>query len=373
MSPPANSSARPPASTPASALTPIPTCGPACLTRIYHIHSLLAANRPVNAEHLAREWEISARTIKRDIDLMRVQFDAPVEWDASAKTHRYTRPYELSLAAAAPRITADEALALIIASRTFPAWRGSSLGHALAAALEKMRPVLGDSLSFTPDEISRLIYEPAAPDDNEAERRYLADLLEAIRQRRPLRITYKKPATNRATPRTIHPLHLAILDQRWMLIAYDTTRRALRNFLLARIQHIAPDPFAAPFTPLPDFDARAYLSGSVGLFTGEKLTTVRIRFDAVAAPYIRERRWHPSQTLRELPGGRGDIEITLRLNNLIDIRRRILGWGRHATALAPAVLVRAIKTEAAAIFTHHTAHTDSRLAKKIKTPKKYKP
>jgi predicted DNA-binding transcriptional regulator YafY len=329
-----------------------PTRGPACLTRICRIHELLAAGRPVNAESLAREWEISARTIKRDIDLMRVQFDAPIEWDASRKTHRYTRPYELS-PATVPRITADEALALILASRTFPAWRGSSLGRALAAALEKMRPVLGDSLSIGPDELSRLIYEPATPGDceTEAERRHLSDLLDAIRNRRVIRITYQKPKARGPAQRTIHPLHLAILDHRWMLVAHDATRRDLRNFLLARIKCLHPVAHAAPFTPPPGFDASAYLSGSFGLFTGEKLATVRIHFDAFAAPYIRERRWHPSQTLRELP--RGQVEATMRLNNLIDVRRWILGWGRHARALAPAALVRAIKAEAAATLAHH--------------------
>ena len=335
-----------------------PSCGPACLTRINQIHSLLAAGQPLNAERLAREWEISTRTIKRDIDLMRVQFDAPIEWDAARKTHRYTRPYELSLAAI-PRISADEALALILANRAFPAWRGSTLGRALSAALEKMRPILGDSLSIGPDELSRLIYEPTTPDDSEtdAERRHLYDILNAIRNRRALSIAYQKPDARRPSPRIIHPLHLAILDHRWMLVAYDTTRRALRNFLLARIHNLrAAAAGSAPFTPPPGFDARAYLSGSFGLFTGEKLTTVRVQFDAFAAPYIRERRWHPSQTINELPRPRGHIEVTMRLNNLIDVRRWILSWGRHARVLAPDALVLAIKNESAAMLAHHAKH-----------------
>lgn len=337
------------------------TCGPACLVRINRLHTLLSTNSPVNAEALAREWEISSRTIKRDIDLMRDQFAAPIEWDASAKTHRYTRPYELALAAAAPRITADEALALILASRAFAAWRGSPLGRALASALEKMSPVLGGSISLAPGEISRIIYEPLVPGDCEtdAERKYLPALLDAIRMRLALRITYKKPRARDVTQRIIHPLHLAIFDQRWLLVAHDTKHRALRNFLLSRITSIQKTD--TRFKPPAGFDAEAYFAGSFGLFTGERHFIVRIRFDVFAAPYIRERRWHPSQTLRELPDG--GVEARMRLNNLIDVRRWILGWGRHAVALAPTTLVTAVKNETSDTLMHYGGRASASVKK----------
>lgn len=330
--------------------------GPACIARIRRLHEYLSTGRPFTAESFAREWEgISSRTIKRDLDHLRNYHNAPVEWDAARRTYCYVRPYAALQLTPFPRVNADEALALVLAGRTFAAWRGSALGRILEAVLEKMAPVLGSAISLSEAEIQRLIYEPDLALETDAaaraEQHHLLDLLDAIRHRRELRMTYQKPRDRQTKPRVIRPLHLAILEHRWMLVAYDLHRRALRHFLLARIGKLSAT--GITFDLPENFDPRAHLSGGMGLFTGagEKTVTVRVRFDATAAPYIRERPWHVSQTLRELP--RGAVEATLHLNNLVDVRRRILTWGGHARALAPAALVRAIRSKAIRLAALH--------------------
>src|SRR5690606_13866925 len=131
--------------------------------------------------------------------------------------------------------------------------------------------------------------------------------------------------------RRLRPLHLAYLDHRWTLVAEDPARAGWRKFLLGRIRELAPTDTG--FAPPPSEKIRAYLAGSLGRFTGEKLHEIRLRFDATAAPYVRERPWHASQTLRTLPDG--VVEATLHLNNLIDVQRRLLSCGRHVEVLSP--------------------------------------
>jgi len=60
---------------------------------------------------------------------------------------------------------------------------------------------------------------------------------------------------------------------------------------------------------------------------------VLIRFDELAADYIREKRWHPSQQLAELEDG--GVQLRLKLSSLAEIQRWILSWGGGATVLAP--------------------------------------
>ncbi len=59
----------------------------------------------------------------------------------------------------------------------------------------------------------------------------------------------------------------------------------------------------------------------------------------------RDIRWHASQTKVELPDGR--LQITLQLNNLVDIRTAILRHGPDAEALAPAELRATLAADAA--------------------------
>ncbi|MDR1282314.1 MAG: hypothetical protein LBK99_16050 [Opitutaceae bacterium] len=110
--------------------SPIPARSgdPSCIARIRRLHDYLSAGRAFTAESFAREWEgISARTIKRDIEHLRNAHNAPVEWDPARRTYCYARPYTSLQLTPLPRIDADEALALILAGRTFAAWRGSTL------------------------------------------------------------------------------------------------------------------------------------------------------------------------------------------------------------------------------------------------------
>jgi predicted DNA-binding transcriptional regulator YafY len=308
------------------------------------IHESLTSGNPVRLSALSGALEVSERTLKRDIERMRDFHGAPIAWDASRRSYVYTAACDfLPLL----RFSADEALALVLAGRTFASWHGTPLGDAIASALAKVGHVIGGAISVDAAGLASLVSigDTAAPPTHE--RRWLALLLEAIRRRRVVRLVYRKPDRhpNSPSPREIHPLHLAFADHRWMLVAHDPARSGIRHFLIDRIVDAAVT--ARPFVSREGFDARAHLRGSIGRFSGESAVEIRIRFDAVVASYLLERPWHPSQRERRLP--EGALEVTLELNNLVDIQRRILACGRNAEVLAPAELRATIAAEAAAL------------------------
>ena len=71
---------------------------------------------------------------------------------------------------------------------------------------------------------------------------------------------------------------------------------------------------------------------SLGAFSGTPEAVV-IEFSAAEAPYIRERQWHASQRIEDLPGGR----IRLTLNVVIDweLQAWVMGFGAAATVVTP--------------------------------------
>ncbi len=329
-------------------------CGRSGLTRILWIHQRLANERSATSASLAQALGVSVRTIKRDIEMMRDSLGAPIVWEPSTHTYFYNGPCDLLPLL---RLDADETLALILAGRTFAAWRGSPLGQALNGAFAKIAQVAGGSISLPADGLKDLIFQPEGAAEAETEGRVFAIALDAIRRRRVLRLNYRKPGRKMDETRLIHPLHLAFLDHRWMLIAFDPGRRAPRNFLLTRIQ--GANPTTERFSLPVGFDLAANLRGSLGRFTGEGEYEVRIACDATIAPYLREHPWHSSQVITERTNG--SIEVSLRLNNLIDVQRRILACGRHAEVLAPAELREALRAEARAMAAHYEAETSGAL------------
>lgn len=337
--------------TPAKPPTSRQSTGPAVLRRLIHINTRLAEGRRVTAASLAEELEVCNRTIKRDIATLCNEHGMDITWEPSTRTYLCNNPSErLPLL----RLTADESIALQLASKTFAAWGGSPLGLALTAALGKIGKLVGNSVSLPVDELGDSVSSLGESRGAEATRRWFALLIEAVHGRKTLRITYHKPSTGATSEeRFIDPLHIAYLDHEWTLIAHDHLRNALRQFLLTRIEdiHHTGQGFHRP----EDFDAKRYLAGAFGRYAGNSLQEVRVRFDAYAAPYIRERQWHPSQ--KTSPLEEGCVEVRVRVSHLLDVQRWVLSWGRHAEAIAPDELRRNVAEEIQASACHYKKTT----------------
>jgi proteasome accessory factor B len=96
------------------------------------------------------------------------------------------------------------------------------------------------------------------------------------------------------------------------------------------------------------FSLEKRLRDSFGVHSGEGEYEVVIRFNARAADYVREKKWHESQHLRELKGG--GVELRMKLSSLMEIERWILSWGGDATVVKPRELVEAVRKSAKAIL-----------------------
>ena len=77
-------------------------------------------------------------------------------------------------------------------------------------------------------------------------------------------------------------------------------------------------------------------------------TKSTIRFQPRAADYIREKKWHASQTLRDLPGG--GVELRMTLSSLAEVQRWILSWGGEAQVVQPRELVESVQAAAKKIL-----------------------
>ena len=87
---------------------------------------------------------------------------------------------------------------------------------------------------------------------------------------------------------------------------------------------------------------------SFGVHSGEGEYEVVLRFNPRAADYIREKKWHESQELRELKGG--GVELKLKLSSLVEIGRWILSWGGDAKVIKPRELAESIRVAAKKIL-----------------------
>jgi predicted DNA-binding transcriptional regulator YafY len=314
------------------------------LERMVRIHQALQAGGFPNASTLARDIEVATKTIHRDIEFMRDRLNLPVEFDFAKNGYHYTG--EVS-AFPTMRITEGELFALVVAEKALQQYRGTSFEKPLLSAIKKMEQALPDTISVTLAGIEQTISfrtraEPIL------DLKIFDILAKAVAQRRQLELNYRKPGQQQTERRIVDPYHLANINGEWFLFAFDHARKDIRTFVPARIRSAKPT--GQTFERPQKFSLEKRLRDSFGVHSGEGEYEVVIRFNARAADYVREKKWHESQQLRELKGG--GVELKLKLSSLAEIERWVLSWGGDAEVLKPRELAEAVKKSAAAILKH---------------------
>lgn len=298
------------------------------------IHQAISAGQYPNATKLAAEIEVVTKTIHRDIEFMRDRMGLPIEYDSRKFGYHYTEEVN---AFPTLQITEGELVALLIAEKALQQYRGTNFEKPLISAFKKMESSLPDtiSLNFADWDQSISFRTSAEPVLN---LETFDALAKATAGHQQLELSYRKPGSKQPQPRVVDPYHLANINGEWFLFAYDHLRKDIRTFVPSRIQAVQP---TGKKFPRPEkFSVEKILRDSFGVHSAQGDYHVVIRFDAYAADYIREKRWHPSQQLRELKDG--GVELRLKLSSLGEIQRWILGWGGSAVVTAPPELINSV-------------------------------
>jgi predicted DNA-binding transcriptional regulator YafY len=311
------------------------------LERMLRIHSALQSGQFPNSSKLARENEVTPKTIHRDVEFMRDRLNLPIEFNKSRNGYFYNG--EVS-SFPTMQITEGEIFALVVAEKALQQYRGTSFEKPLLSAIKKMEQALPDTISLNLAEIEQTISfrtraEPIL------DLKIFDALAKAVAGRRQLELHYRKPG-QRAEKRIVDPYHLANINGEWFLFAFDYARKDLRTFAPGRIQSFKQN--GGTFERPQKFSLEKRLRDSFGVHAGEGKFEVVIRFNARAADYIREKKWHSSQILQELKNG--GAELTLKLSSLAEVERWVLSWGGDAKVLKPRELAEAVRKSAKKIL-----------------------
>lgn len=307
-----------------------------------HIHRAIKSGAFPNAASLARELEVSTKSVHRDLEFMRNRLGLPIEYDASRFGFWYSEEVENF-----PTIqfTEGELFALVVAEKALQQYRGTSFEQPLLSALRKMEESLPDTISLSLNDIEQTISfrTRAEPIQNLATFDALA---KATAGRQQLKLSYRKPGQRQPEQRVVDPYHLANINGEWFLFAFDHMRQDLRTFVPARIKAIAHT--GLTFQHRQGFSLEKRLRGSFGVQSGQGEFNVVIHFNPRAADFIREKKWHGSQRLRDLKDG--GVELSMRLSSLREVERWVLSWGGDAVVRRPAELAKSVRQAARQIL-----------------------
>lgn len=197
--------------------------------RIISILIILQTRRVVKASALAEKFEVSLRTVYRDIRTLTVA-GVPITGEPGMG-YSLVKGYRL------PPVMFEqgEAHALLAASKVVASMTDESVNTRYQSAMDKIRAVLRtddkDALEQLDDAI---IFTPRRKAENEL----LAPIMQAIADNVVIQISYQKVNEEDSNSRKIEPVGCYFSWNNWYLIAWCRLREDYRTFKMSRIRSL---------------------------------------------------------------------------------------------------------------------------------------
>jgi predicted DNA-binding transcriptional regulator YafY len=285
---------------------------------------------------LAEVLEVSERTVDRYIETLRDDFGAPIAYSRKHKGYYFQESWVFPF----PVLTEGEVFSLFLSLNLFKQFEGTPLEKPLRNLAKKLEDLFYEQTELTPKELEMMLspfvifVKPKVRIDE-----VFAKVFEAIVTRRWIKIRYFSFSSEEERERVVEPYHLYNFQGVWYFFGFCHLRQEIRDFALDRVAEVEvlPETFSLP----QGFDPQDYLFRGFRMYR-DHLEQVRIRFDPYQARWIKERIWHPSQKLEELPDGSVIMEISAHPE---EAKRWIIGYGPHAEVLEPASLREEVRRE----------------------------
>ncbi|GIK63880.1 MAG: transcriptional regulator [Chloroflexota bacterium] len=292
------------------------------IDRLFNILLTLQTRRRVQAIDLARTFEISERTIYRDMAAL-IQMGIPI-------MSLPGQGYELMEGFYLPPLvfTPDEASALYLGA-TMLAASGNYVEEAYRA-LEKITVALPPRQSELARQRADIIRFVIPRGNFDLENPYLTRLQQAILEKRVVFIRYYGFNRQEWTEREVEPYFLTFGEGVWYFDGYCRLRHDQRAFRLDRIESLY-------------MRDEVFVERRLSSDPQKPVVEVRVRCSHEMARWMRERQHYAFQQEQQ---DEEWVIMTYQVEQLAEIKNWLMGWGTAIEVLTPPELRVQIRDEA---------------------------
>jgi predicted DNA-binding transcriptional regulator YafY len=312
-------------------------------TRLREFIAILESSHlPVLRERLLDELGISLSTFKRDLDVLRDQMQAPIDWMPGE--NGVGRGYILhdkgwsSGKLGLPRawFSASEIYALLMIQEL-----ASHIGPGLLT--EHLQPLITritmmlSAADDSPDDVRAHVRILTSASKRRASPHFETVARGAVKKQR-LHILYFTRSRNERSERVVSPQSLIHYKENWYLVAWCHKADGLRMFALDAIEQatlLREAAKAAPKNQIEDLIGRDF-----GLYSGKARQWAKLLFSSRQAPWVQAEIWHPEQTSETTEDG--GYLLVVPYSDPRELILEILRYGPEVRVIEPVELRREV-------------------------------
>lgn len=309
-------------------------------SRLLELDKRIRQGQFPNCLNFSADWEVSQKTIQRDIDYLRDSLNAPIDYDREKKGFYYTTTQWFM-----PSISVSEGdlVSILVAEKALEQYRGTPIAAELERVFSKITDLLPEKITVRPELIFNK-FSFTTPPTRAIDMETWSTVVRGLVNQKLLRMNYKAVKEG-VSQWMVAPLHMANLQGEWYLFGKAEGEDIIRQFAIGRIQKISLTDKA--FEVPVDFDAKKLLANTFGRFAGNHSHTIRLLFDKEVAVWVLEKQWGPKQVTKTRRNG--DVELSFSAAGVFEVFRWVMAWGRWVKVLATTELKRMVDDEITAM------------------------
>lgn len=308
----------------------------------------LQSKRLVKAEELADRFEISLRTVYRDVRAL-MEAGVPIGSEAG-KGYFIVDGFHLPPV----MFSQEEASAILLGGKLVEKMTDQSVRKAFESALLKIKSVLNtpdkDHLEYLHSHVEVFLQRrdqlpPDFPD------KFLTEIQKATVQKQVLEIEYYATYKDQLTTRTVEPIGLFFYSNAWHLIAWCQLRNDYRDFRADRIKEMRN--LEKPFTNHNLLSLQEYLR--TVMQAHQEVESVVVVFDKTVVRYLGSYK-HLFGFVEEEDLG-DKVRMTFLTSYIHGIARWLISYGNKVSVEQPEKLNDILANMAEELSAHYLKET----------------
>ena len=299
------------------------------VNRLLRLITLLQSRTPRTANDLARELDVSRRTVFRDLNSLGAA-GVPCR-HVEGQGYRIDKSFYLPPIS----LSAPEILGLMQLAKATGAQRSRPLHASALSAIYKLISTVPDPIRGACAEMmANVTVNPGAQVDGSAESDHYNTLHKCIAQQTPCTVHYTSPVESGEITFELEPYTLHHANRAWYVLGKTDIHNEVRVLKLVRIAEI--ELLKRRFTRPKGFSVAQKLGNAWQLIPEGKDYKIELEFTPKVATNVSEVKWHHSQEHEMLVDGRCVMQF--EVDGLTEIAWWLCGYADQVKVRKPKAL-----------------------------------